>query len=96
MHECEKCGAHWWAMHLVPGSTRPQIATVYGGNEDDELLDVLMAEFRMPEVILVPAYWQVIVSGPQWTAYVTRHDLSFRTRTRHFLDGLRSLLRRAS
>jgi hypothetical protein len=94
MFQCERCGTRWWAVRLEPGRVRPQLAVIYDGDEDST--DELMEGFRMPEALFAPAYWQVIVSGAQWDAYVTGHHLSFQTRALHFLNGVRALLRRAS
>lgn len=91
---CAKCGGHWWATRLQPGSVRQQLLNDYDG--DEFLVAQLMALFELPETIETPMFWQVWLTGNQLYHYNTDAGSGVRGRSKALLQSVVRLLRRAS
>ena len=52
------CLQHWWVMWLDAGAVEPQLAAVFG----EEHARINMVVWRLPNTLLVGAYWQLRLS----------------------------------
>lgn len=56
-----RCEQHWWAMRLLRGEVRPQLAEVF----TEGLAVELMRMWQLPAVAPTPVFWQLSLSRNQ-------------------------------